>query len=101
MTEATLREGSKSRRATARFVPRLHIVMVVICLGPVCVPMSAFVPFCVGMLHQYGYLKWVKQEWFTWRWLKPRLKVALGMRVSDEELAATAAKTAEAPKKQA
>ena len=99
-TEGTHREGPNSRRATARFVARLHTAMVVICMGPCCVPMSAFVPFCVGILHRYGFLKWVKQEWFTWRWLKPRLKVALGMHVSDEELAATAARTVEPPKKQ-
>ena len=72
--------------------------MVVCCLGPVCVPMSAFVPFLLGMLHQYGYLKWVKQEWFTWTWLKPRLKKIVGMKVSDEELAATAAKKIEEKK---
>ena len=69
--------------------------MPVICLGPVCVPMSAFVPFCLGVLHRYGYLHWVKQEWFTWTWLKPRLKKIVGMKVTDEELAATAVKTME------
>jgi len=48
--------------------------MPVICLGPVCIPMSAFVPFCIGVLHRYGYMKWVQEEWFTFTWLKPRVK---------------------------
>ena len=43
-----------------------------------------------GVLHRYGYLKWVKEEWFTWRWLKPRCARLVGFRVTDEELAATA-----------
>jgi len=66
--------------------------MPVICLGPVCVPLSAFVPFCLGVLHRYGYLQWVKQEWFTLTWLKPRVKRLMGMKVTEEELAATAVK---------
>jgi hypothetical protein len=72
--------------------------MPVICLGPVCIPMSAFVPFCLGVLHKYGYLKWIKEEWFTWTWLKPRVKRLVGMRVTEEVLANTAVKQAEEKK---
>eukprot|EP00227_Mantoniella_beaufortii_P021206 CAMPEP_0197579014 /NCGR_PEP_ID=MMETSP1326-20131121/3095_1 /TAXON_ID=1155430 /ORGANISM="Genus nov. species nov., Strain RCC2288" /LENGTH=67 /DNA_ID=CAMNT_0043142349 /DNA_START=230 /DNA_END=433 /DNA_ORIENTATION=+ len=54
--------------------------------------MSAFVPFCIGVLHRYGYMKWVQEEWFTFTWLKPRVKKLLGMKVTDEELTATAVK---------
>lgn len=77
--------------------PRLFIfsravAMVVICLGPCCVPLHALVPFLIGMAHQRGYLRSIKKEWFTWRWLKPRLMRAVGMRVSPEVLAKTAVK---------
>ncbi|PNH02301.1 hypothetical protein TSOC_011732 [Tetrabaena socialis] len=41
--------------------------MPVICLGPVCVPLHLLLPFLVGLLHQYGYLKWFKKEWVTFR----------------------------------
>mmetsp|Transcript_11893 Transcript_11893/g.21342 ORF Transcript_11893/g.21342 Transcript_11893/m.21342 type:complete len:119 (-) Transcript_11893:215-571(-) len=41
--------------------------MPVICIGPVCIPMNVFLPFLVGLLHQYGYLKWFKKEWVTFR----------------------------------
>jgi len=34
-----------------------------ICLGGVCVPLNLLIPFLVGMLHRYGYLKWFRQEW--------------------------------------
>ena len=75
--------------------------MVVICLGPCCIPLHALLPFLVGMAHQRGYLKWVRKEWFTWRWLGPRVRRALWMKVSDEELARTAIKTVEPAKKAA
>jgi len=75
--------------------------MVVICLGPCCIPLHALLPFLVGMAHQRGYLKWVRKEWFTWRWLAPRARRALWMKVSDEELARTAIKTMEPAKKAA
>ena len=68
------------------------VAMVVICLGPCCVPLHALVPFLIGMAHQRGYLRSIKKEWFTWRWLKPRLMRAVGMRVSPEVLAKTAVK---------
>lgn len=38
-----------------------------ICIGPVCIPMNLLLPFLLGLLHQYGYLKWVKKEWVTFR----------------------------------
>ena len=80
---------------------RLEYIMVVICLGPCCIPLHALLPFLVGMAHQRGYLKWVRKEWFTWRWLGPRARRALWMKVSDEELARTAIKTMEPAKKAA
>ncbi|KAK9868149.1 hypothetical protein WJX84_010994 [Apatococcus fuscideae] len=46
--------------------------MPVICLGPVCVPLNLLVPFLVGLLHRYGYLKWFKQEWVTLRYWRRR-----------------------------
>ena len=67
--------------------------MVCICIGPVCVPMSAFMPFLIGVLHQYGLLKWVREEWFTWRWLGPRVRrLVPGMKVTQEEFDRTAVK---------
>jgi hypothetical protein len=68
------------------------VAMVVICLGPCCVPLHALVPFLIGMAHQRGYLRSIKKEWFTWRWLKPRLMRAVGMSVDPEVLAKTAVK---------
>jgi len=75
--------------------------MVVICLGPCCIPLHAILPFLLGMAHQRGHLQWVRKEWFTWRWLGPRVRRALWMKVSDEELARTAIKTVEPAKKAA
>jgi hypothetical protein len=66
--------------------------MVVICLGPCCVPLHALLPFLIGMAHQRGYLRSIKKEWFTWRWLKPRLMRLVGLSVSAEVLAKTAVK---------
>lgn len=39
--------------------------MVTICIGPVCVPLHLLLPFLVGVLHRYGWLKWFKPEWVT------------------------------------
>ncbi|DBA79842.1 hypothetical protein WJX79_000237 [Trebouxia sp. C0005] len=45
--------------------------MVTICIGPVCVPLHLLLPFLVGVLHRYGWLKWFKPEWVTLRfWQK-------------------------------
>ncbi|CAL5227854.1 g10887 [Coccomyxa viridis] len=38
-----------------------------LCFGGVCVPLNMLVPFIVGILHKYGYLKWIKPQWFTLR----------------------------------
>ena len=34
---------------------------------------------------QNRYLRWVKQEWFTYRWLKPRVKRAFGFALTEKE----------------
>jgi hypothetical protein len=59
--------------------------MVVICIGPCCVPLHALLPFLVGWAHRRGYLRWVRQEWFTYRWLKPRVKRAFGFALTEKE----------------
>ena len=42
----------------------LHVSSLLqICIGPVCVPLHLFLPFILGVLHQYGFFKWVKKEW--------------------------------------
>lgn len=46
--------------------------MPVICLGPVCIPMNLLLPFLLGLAHHYGFLKWVKREWVTYKWWKER-----------------------------
>jgi len=38
-----------------------------LCFGGVCVPLNMLVPFIVGILHRYGYLRWIKPQWFTVR----------------------------------
>ncbi len=48
------------------------VVIPQICLGPVCIPLNLLVPFLVGLLHRYGYLKWFKQEWVTLRYWQRR-----------------------------
>ncbi|KAG2485183.1 hypothetical protein HYH03_016072 [Edaphochlamys debaryana] len=45
----------------------------IICLGPVCIPLWGLLPFLVGLLHSYGYLKWFKKEWVTYRYWKQRV----------------------------
>ena len=59
--------------------------MVVICIGPCCVPLHALLPFLGGWAQRRGYLRWVKQEWFTYRWLKPRVKRAFGFALTEKE----------------
>lgn len=49
---------------------------------------QALVVLCLGFFHKRGYLRWVKEEWFTLAWLWPRAKQVLGLRVTREELAA-------------
>ncbi|GLC55601.1 hypothetical protein PLESTB_001005400 [Pleodorina starrii] len=46
----------------------------IICLGPVCVPLHLLLPFLVGLLHQYGYLKWFRKEWVTIRYWANKFK---------------------------
>jgi hypothetical protein len=48
--------------------------MPVICIGPVCVPLNLFLPFLLGILHQYGYLKFIKREWVTWAWWRSTVR---------------------------
>ena len=36
-----------------------------ICLGPVCIPLTTFLPFLVAAAHRMGWLRWMKPEWFT------------------------------------
>ncbi|KAK9799329.1 hypothetical protein WJX73_003335 [Symbiochloris irregularis] len=48
--------------------------MPVICIGPVCVPLNLFLPFLIGVLHRYGYFKWFKAEWVTFRYWGRQLK---------------------------
>ncbi|PRW60800.1 outer membrane lipo -sorting [Chlorella sorokiniana] len=45
----------------------------IICLGPVCVPLHLLLPFLVALAHQHGYLTWFRREWVMWRWWKARL----------------------------
>eukprot|EP00193_Tetraselmis_chui_P007852 CAMPEP_0177751318 /NCGR_PEP_ID=MMETSP0491_2-20121128/309_1 /TAXON_ID=63592 /ORGANISM="Tetraselmis chuii, Strain PLY429" /LENGTH=140 /DNA_ID=CAMNT_0019266421 /DNA_START=225 /DNA_END=647 /DNA_ORIENTATION=- len=47
--------------------------MPVICIGPVCVPLNMFLPFLLGILHNYGWFNWIKKEWVTFRFYKRKL----------------------------
>mmetsp|Transcript_9204 Transcript_9204/g.12481 ORF Transcript_9204/g.12481 Transcript_9204/m.12481 type:complete len:84 (+) Transcript_9204:282-533(+) len=51
----------------------------IICLGPVCVPLWGVLPFLVGMLHRAGWFQWFKQEWVTFRWWKKLTYSTLGI----------------------
>jgi hypothetical protein len=44
-----------------------------ICIGPVCVPLNMFLPFLLGILHNYGWFNWIKKEWVTFRFYKRKL----------------------------
>jgi hypothetical protein len=33
----------------------------IICLGPVCVPLHLLLPFLLGLAHQYGWLTFIKR----------------------------------------
>ncbi|KAL6751105.1 hypothetical protein V8C86DRAFT_2789005, partial [Haematococcus lacustris] len=46
--------------------------MPVICIGPVCIPLHMVLAFLLGILHKWGYLKFIKQEWVTWRYWRDR-----------------------------
>jgi hypothetical protein len=41
-----------------------------ICLGPVCVPIGAFVPALIVLAHQRGWLLWINPGWFDWKWYR-------------------------------
>ena len=40
----------------------------IICLGPVCVPLHLLIPFLLAWAHQRGWLTWIKREWVTLAW---------------------------------
>lgn len=50
-----------------------------ICLGPVCVPLHLLLPFLLGLAHQYGYLRWLRREWLTWAYWRPRVRAFFGL----------------------
>lgn len=54
--------------------PAPHSPTPQICIGPVCIPLNLFLPFVLGLLHQYGYLKWIKKEWVTVRYWVQRYR---------------------------
>lgn len=56
--------------------------MVVLCLGPVCIPLHLLLPFLLGLAHKYGYLQWVKREWVTFRFWRERIFGRCGQSVS-------------------
>ncbi|KAL4421515.1 hypothetical protein ABPG75_010806 [Micractinium tetrahymenae] len=60
----------------------------IICLGPVCVPVHLLLAFLVGVAHQHGYLRWFKREWvmFSW-WRRQFARLVKG----EQEAAANAA----------
>ena len=43
-----------------------------ICIGPVCIPLNLLLPFLVGVLHRYGFFRWFKAEWVTFRYWRNR-----------------------------
>lgn len=47
---------------------RSVVVLMQICIGPVCIPMNLLLPFLIGVLHRYGWFKWFKAEWVTFRY---------------------------------
>uniref|UniRef100_A0A7S3R529 Uncharacterized protein n=1 Tax=Dunaliella tertiolecta TaxID=3047 RepID=A0A7S3R529_DUNTE len=44
----------------------------IICLGPVCVPLHLLLAFLLSILHKYGWFTWIKTEWVTWKYWKDR-----------------------------
>ena len=48
--------------------------MPVICIGPVCVPTNLLLPFVIGILHRYGYLKWFRTEWVTFKYWRRQIR---------------------------
>ncbi|KAL4515108.1 hypothetical protein Ndes2526B_g09671 [Nannochloris sp. 'desiccata'] len=47
--------------------------MVVLCLGPVCVPLHLLLPFLLALAHQRGYFLFIKREWVTWQYWTNKL----------------------------
>lgn len=43
-----------------------------ICIGPVCIPLNLLLSFLVGVLHRYGFFRWFKAEWVTFRYWRNR-----------------------------
>ncbi|KAI3429646.1 hypothetical protein D9Q98_005732 [Chlorella vulgaris] len=50
----------------------------IICVGPVCIPLHLLLPFLITLAHQRGYLKWFKREWVTFPWWRQQVRKALG-----------------------
>lgn len=66
-------ESASNRVGTAR--------RMIICLGPVCVPVHLLLAFLVGLAHQHGYMKWFKREWVMYSWWLQQCKRMLGREV--------------------
>ena len=60
-TERFLYGYKDNKEASIKNGPHLQI-----CLGGVCVPLNLLIPFLIGLAHRNGWLKWIKEEWFTW-----------------------------------
>jgi hypothetical protein len=46
--------------------------MIVICIGPVCIPLHLVLAFLLSLAHRYGWLKWIKTEWVTFGYWRAR-----------------------------
>lgn len=59
-----------------------------ICLGPVCVPISAVVPALILLAHRYGWLMWLNPSWFDWRWYRQKYRRWAARRAAERAAAA-------------
>mmetsp|Transcript_36016 Transcript_36016/g.60690 ORF Transcript_36016/g.60690 Transcript_36016/m.60690 type:complete len:101 (-) Transcript_36016:395-697(-) len=50
----------------------------IVCLGPVCIPLWGVLPLLLGWFHNMGWFKWVKAEWVNYRWWKQKIYKRLG-----------------------
>ncbi|KAI8106999.1 hypothetical protein M9434_001647 [Picochlorum sp. BPE23] len=56
-----------------------------ICLGGVCIPVHLLLAFFVAWAHRHGYLLFLREEWFTFRYWKQQFSRAKDAVVSKAE----------------
>ncbi|KAK3234492.1 hypothetical protein CYMTET_55248 [Cymbomonas tetramitiformis] len=61
----------------------------IICIGPVCIPLWGLLPFLVSIAHGRGYLQWFRQEWVSYRFWKKKIYNALGWEIKKKKTVKT------------